>query len=56
MADLHVEREQVCLSPGATKDDLKRVVMQYLAANPVTLTESASDGVLYALMEAFPCE
>ncbi len=56
IADLHVEREQVCPPLGATKDDLKRVVKSYLAANPVTLNEPASDGVLFALMDAFPCE
>ena len=56
IADLHVEREQVCPPLGATKDDLKRVVKSYLAANPVTLNDPASDGVLFALMDAFPCE
>ena len=55
IADLHIEREQICLPPGATKDDLTRVVKKYLEVNPVTSGESASDGVLYALMEAFPC-
>lgn len=56
ISDLHVERGQVCLPVGATKDDLKRVVTNYLETNPVTLNEPASDGVLYALVQSFPCE
>lgn len=55
IADLHVESGQVCLPPGASKNDLKRVVEQYLVANPSTTREPASAGVLYALMDAYSC-
>jgi len=56
IADMHIERGLVCPAPGVSKSDLKRVVTKYLEANPVTLSESASEGVLYALMDAFSCE
>lgn len=56
ITDLHVESGQVCLPPGTGKDDLKRVVMSYLVANPVTAREPASTGVLYAIMDAYSCE
>ena len=56
ITDLHVESGQVCLPPGVSKDDLRRIVRKYLAANPSTASEPASSGVLYAVMEAYACE
>ena len=55
VADLQLESGYVCLPPGATKSDLKRVVTRYLEAHPAALHEPASRGVIDAMTDAFPC-
>ena len=49
-------RNHWCAPEGTTLDELKSIVVKYLAARPAELHVRAAPHVVDALMQAFPCE
>ncbi|MGB1800151.1 MAG: Rap1a/Tai family immunity protein [Gammaproteobacteria bacterium] len=50
-----IAKAPYCMPPGINRGQLVRIVVSYIKRNPESYAESASNSVLSAYYESFPC-
>jgi hypothetical protein len=50
------DKKIICLPAGATIDEMRKIVIQFLAENPDTRSMTASLVIEVALLKKFPCK